>query len=254
MKIKSFLLAGVFIVLSLFFAAPMNAKAANFTIDKYEVNMKVTKDNTYQIKEHIEVNFKSKSHGIYRDIPLVNDVKREDGSSNRIVARVENLDCGDEEYESSREGNNLHVRLGDEDVEITGKYEYNISYNYVMGNDVLPNEDEFYFNVIGTGWETTVSNVSFSIEMPETFDENNLGMSYGAYGESKLDGLYYSIDGNTIGYERCPWRRRRRECPSFIAGRLFYKGKTYTVDGICRNCFCCISFYCGISSLVCFRP
>lgn len=110
----------------------------------------MTKDNTYQIKEHIEVNFKSKSHGIYRDIPLVNDVKREDGSSNRIVARVENLDCGDEEYESSREGNNLHVRLGDEDVEITGKYEYNISYNYVMGNDVLPNEDEFYFNVIGT--------------------------------------------------------------------------------------------------------
>ena len=50
--------------------------------------MKVTKDNTYQIKEHIEVNFKSKSHGIYRDIPLVNDVKREDGSSNRIVARA----------------------------------------------------------------------------------------------------------------------------------------------------------------------
>ena len=187
MKIKSFLLAGVFIVLSLFFAAPMNAKAANFTIDKYEVNMKVTKDNTYQIKEHIEVNFKSKSHGIYRDIPLVNDVKREDGSSNRIVARVENLDCGDEEYESSREGNNLHVRLGDEDVEITGKYEYNISYNYVLGNDVLPNEDEFYFNVIGTGWETTISNVSFSIEMPETFDENNLGMSYGAYGEAKMD-------------------------------------------------------------------
>ena len=114
------------------------------------------------------------------------------------MARVENLDCGDEEYESSREGNNLHGRLGDEDVEITGKYEYNISYNYVMGNDVLPNEDEFYFNVIGTGWETTISNVSFSIEMPETFDENNLGMSYGAYGESKLDGLYYSIDGNTI--------------------------------------------------------
>ena len=71
MKIKSFLLAGVFIVLSLFFAAPMNAKAANFTIDKYEVNMKVTKDNTYQIKEHIEVNFKSKSHGIYRDIHLL---------------------------------------------------------------------------------------------------------------------------------------------------------------------------------------
>lgn len=73
LKIKGFLLAGVFIVLSLFFAAPMNAKAANFTIDKYEVNMKVTKDNTYQIKEHIEVNFKSKSHGIYRDIPLINE-------------------------------------------------------------------------------------------------------------------------------------------------------------------------------------
>lgn len=198
MKIKSFLFIGIMFIFSFFIAAPMNAKAANFTIKKYQVNMKVTKDNTYQIKEHIVVNFKTKSHGIYRDIPLVNDVKREDGSSNKIVARVENLDCADEEYELSREGDNLHIRLGDEDVEITGDKEYDISYYYVMGNDVLPNADEFYFNVIGTGWETCIANVSFSIEMPDTFDENNLGMSYGAYGESKLDGLYYGIDGNTI--------------------------------------------------------
>ena len=47
-----------------------------------------------------------------------------------------------------------------------------------MGNDVLPDMDEFYFNIIGPGWQdTTISNVTFTIQMPGAFDEENLGIT-----------------------------------------------------------------------------
>lgn len=190
---------GFFLLLLCFLAAPPGeAKAANFIIRKYDVSMKVTKQNTYRIEETILVNFSSLSHGIYRDIPLRNDIKRTDGSEDHIRAKVQNIHCGSEKYEISREGNNCQIKLGDEDKTVFGEKEYHISYDYVMGNDVLEDGDEFYFNVIGTNWETSIRNVSFCIEMPAEFDESKLGMTYGEYGSGTYEGLSYRLDGNTI--------------------------------------------------------
>lgn len=198
MNKKIFFLSLLLLFVGFFAVAPAEAEAANFTIEKYHVNMKVTKQNTYRIEETILVDFQSSSHGIYRDIPVVNQVRREDGSSDRTTAKVQNISGGGEKYEVSREGNSCRIRLGDEDVTITGEKEYHISYDYALGNDVLENGDEFYFNIIGTNWETTISNVSFQIEMPEEFDESNLGMTYGAEGSGTYAGLYYRLEGNTI--------------------------------------------------------
>lgn len=183
--------------LSLSAAPAIKASVSDFTIESYHVDMKVTVQNTYQIEETIKVNFPRERHGIYRDIPLVNLVERSDGSKNRIVARVENIRCGDK-YSTSREGDNCRLQIGDEDVLLTGEKEYHISYDYVMGNDVLIGNDEFYYNVIGQGWETTIRNVTFNIEMPKEFEEKNLGMSWGRYGSVQTKGLYYTLEGNVI--------------------------------------------------------
>lgn len=197
--------AGLFMLFLCVLAAPPGeAKAANFIIDKYDVNMKVTKQNTYRIEETILVNFFSQSHGIYRDIPVESEIKRVDGSVNRIRAKIQNISCGSEEYEISREGENCRIKLGDEDKTIIGEKEYHISYDYVMGNDVREEEDELYFNVIGVNWETTIRNVSFRIEMPAEFDEGKLGMTYGRYGSGTYEGLSYRLEGNTIYGELDP--------------------------------------------------
>lgn len=174
------------------------AKAANFTIQKYHVDMKVTKQNTYRITETILVRFISYSHGIYRDIPVVNDVEWPDGSKDRIVTKVKNVSCGGENYEISREGRYCRLKLGDEDKTYIGEREYRITYDYVMGNDVREGEDELYYNIIGTNWETIIRNVSFTIEMPDQFDEAKLGLVYGSHGSSRYEGLSYRIEGNTI--------------------------------------------------------
>ena len=79
------------------------------------------------------------------------------------------------------------IQIGDEDTTLTGRYNYTVSYQYHMGNDVLPDMDEFYFNIIGPGWQdTTISNVTFTIQMPGAFDEENLGMTSGVYGLSLI--------------------------------------------------------------------
>lgn len=205
MNKKTVLFGILFLFVCLFVAPAVKADAANFTIEKYHVEMKVTKQNTYRMEETIAVHFSSYSHGIYRDIPVVNEVERADGSKDRTTAKVQNISCGGEEYKVSREGKSCRIRLGDEDNKIIGDKEYHISYDYVMGNDVLENEDEFYFNVIGTNWETSIHNVSFKIEMPDTFDESKLGMTYGSKGSESYDKLSYRLDGNTIYGELDPY-------------------------------------------------
>lgn len=196
---------GILFLFVCFFATPaVKAEAANFTIQKYHVDMKVTRQNTYRIEESIAVRFSSYSHGIYRDIPVVNRVRRVDGSEDRTIAKVQNISGGGEKYEVSRKGDFCQIRLGDEDHEIIGEKEYHISYDYVMGNDVLENEDELYFNIIGTNWETTIHNVSFQIEMPAEFDESKLGLTYGPEGAGIYEGLFYRLEGNTIYGELDP--------------------------------------------------
>lgn len=192
-------LVGLFLLMICFLATPPSeAKAANFIIKKYDVNIKVTKQNTYRIEETILAHFFYQSHGIYRDIPLENEIKRANGTESHTRAKVQNIHCGGEKYEISREGKNCRIRLGDEDKTIFGEKEYHITYDYVMGNDVLEDEDEFYYNVIGVNWETSIQNISFRIEMPAEFDESKLGMTYGRYGSGTFEGLSYRLEGNTI--------------------------------------------------------
>ncbi|HBZ63506.1 MAG TPA: hypothetical protein DEO89_02615 [Lachnospiraceae bacterium] len=200
-----FLCCALFILFLCLTPAQAQASAFAYDIEKYDVSIRVTPQNTYEITEKLRVNFKEERHGIYRKIPLENEVERADGSTSITHARISDIDCGEDDYSTSRENDNLVIQIGDEDVTLTGLYDYTVSYQYHMGNDVLPDIDEFYFNIIGSGWtDTTISNVTFTIQMPDAFDEENLGMSYGTYGSENYEDLYYYIEDNTIYGELDP--------------------------------------------------
>lgn len=175
---------------------------SDYQITQYDVNVRVTEENVYEITETIQVNFLKPRHGIYRDIPLENSVIRTDGTGGTTRATVTDINCFGENYTVSREGDSCQIKLGSEKRTISGQKTYKISYKYDLGEDIFENGDEFYFNLIGTGWKnTTIQNVSFSIQMPKNFDTSKIGMSYGAKGSTRTDGLYYQVDGLTIqGY------------------------------------------------------
>lgn len=188
----------VLLLLSVLFIGQKAQAAGGYDIEQYHVDVNVTPYNTYEITETIKVNYSEYRHGIYRNLPLVNNVHRTDGSSDVVRASVKNIECTDKK-KISIENNICQIRIGDKDEEIIGEKTYTISYDYVMGKDVLEGADEFYFNIVGTQWEdTTIQNVSFAIHMPKSFDAQKIGFSYGWVGSIKTEGIWYGVQGNDI--------------------------------------------------------
>ena len=180
-----------------FFLFSLNCYANDYDITKYDVEIVVDEHNKYSIKENIDTYFNVSKHGIIRRIPLYNNIIRQDGTRERNRVLISNVHVN-EEFASSRENNNYVLKIGSADKTINGKHSYTISYDYDIGLDKNNKYDELYFNIIGTNWDTDISNVTFKITMPKEFDASKLGFSYGEYGESNTDNISYDVDGNVI--------------------------------------------------------
>lgn len=177
---------------------PILAEAANpYNITSYVVTVQVSEDNVCHVQENIEVYFNESRHGIYRDIPISYTVSRTDGSSHKVRSKVSNVSCSDD-YAVSRADGNYRFKIGDEHELLTGEKNYTISYDYALGKDPLKGLDEFYYNIIGTGWDTTIQNVTFSVIMPSEIDAEKVGMSYGSDGDLLYKGLNYQIKDNLL--------------------------------------------------------
>lgn len=198
-KLTYGILFAVFMVIAvLFLGQRAEASGFDYDIQQYHVDIHVSEQNVYTVQETIKVYFYAPRHGIYRDIPLENRVRRTNGSESQVMVKVSDISCGSDDFSVSREDDICRIKIGDKNATITGEKTYTVSYQYHMGNDVLQGADEFYYNVIGTEWSTHIQNVTFSIQFPKEFDESKLGMSYGRYGSTSTGGLKYSIVGNQV--------------------------------------------------------
>lgn len=180
-----------------FFLFSLNCYANDYDITKYDVEIVVDEHNKYSIKENIDTYFNVSKHGIIRRIPLFNNIIRQDGTKERNRVLISNVHVNGE-FASSRENGNYVLKIGSADKTLIGKHSYSISYDYDIGLDKNNKYDELYFNIIGTEWDTDISNVTFKITMPKEFDASKLGFSYGEYGYSNTDNISYDVDGNVI--------------------------------------------------------
>ena len=90
------------------------------------------------------------------------------------------------------------IRIGNPNVTITGEKNYVINYIYSIGRDTGRGYDELFFNLIGHGWDTTISNITFNITMPESFDESMLSFSTGRRGSMSSENIEYSVNNRVI--------------------------------------------------------
>ena len=152
----------IFMVISLCFLKGIPSKAESlggYQIDSYDCYYRVTEDNTYHVIETIKVTFLEPRHGIYRQIPEVNQIERLDGSQDTVIAQIDVTSCSDE-YSDYRDGSDRVIKLGDSDVTLTGQHTYTICYDVKWGPDRVEGEDEFYMNLIGDGWDVDVNNLT----------------------------------------------------------------------------------------------
>lgn len=169
----------------------------DYVLDKYDVNIKVNEDNTFDVVETITAYFKKPKHGIFRTIPLTNKITRLDGSKSTNRARITNLSVNSK-YKVSRENGNYKVQIGDANKTLTGEQTYVIKYTYNLGKDKIKDYDELYYNIIGNEWDTAIGNITFTITMPKDFDSSKLGFSSGSTGSTDNSNIKYSISNNVI--------------------------------------------------------
>lgn len=172
-------------------------KYYDYTIEKYNIDMVVNKDNTFDITETITTYFNKSKHGIYRKIPLKNKVIRLDGTKSKNTAQITNIEVSDKFKVSNEDGYKV-IKIGNAYKTLKGSHTYIIKYTYNIGKDPLKNKDELYFNLIGDQWDTTIGNISFNIKMPKDFDKTLLGFSSGESGSIYNSNISYTVSDNII--------------------------------------------------------
>lgn len=174
-----------------------NYSSYDYVIDKYDINIIVNENNTFDVTETIDTYFNVPKHGIFRTIPLKNTIKRLDGTTSTNRTQIKNVSVNAENSTSKEEGN-YQIKIGSASETLTGEKEYIIKYTYNLGKDHVKDYDELYYNIIGNEWDTVIGNITFSITMPKSFDSSKLGFSAGRVGSTDSSKIKYSVSGNTI--------------------------------------------------------
>ncbi len=156
------------------------ARAENFYIENYEVDMMVYQNKTVTVREKISVVFTAPSHGIIRSIP-------------RTGSKIYGISA-DEQFTADY-GSYVDIKIGDANKLITGPKVYNIEY----AQQIIDNKSEFYYNLIGTEWNVPIHHVVFRVIMPRAVEENKVGLSIGRYGTRGFNGEgEYAVKDNVI--------------------------------------------------------
>ena len=161
--------------------AAFAAQAENFYIENYEVALQVSKERKVHVKEAITVRFTAPVHGINRDIPTAN-------------GEITNIDVS-EPFSRFYNNGTLRLRIGDANQLVSGQKVYQIEYNHQL----YSNKNEFYYNLIGTGWDVPINKVRFYVKMPDKVEDSKVGLSIGSYGTRGFEGgAEFSVKGAEI--------------------------------------------------------
>ncbi len=166
------------ILIAVFITA--NARAENFYIDDYDINLKVLQNRTVQVKEAIRVVFTRPSHGIIRSIPQ---------------RKSHIYDVAVNEPFTTYHNGDLNIKIGDAERLVSGVKSYLIEYT----QQIYDYKPEFYYNLIGTDWGVPIEHVRFQVQMPADVDASKVGLSIGRYGVRGFDGgAEYAVNGSYI--------------------------------------------------------
>lgn len=178
-------------------------------IKNYNVSMVVHENNSYDVKENVTVHFAEPMHGFYRYVPYKYYMM-----DKTYICKVGVNDVLGDQYTTSKENDNVLIKIGNPDVTITGDKDYEIDYTITNVDDRISEKDVFNHSVMGADMNFYIDTLSFSItfEKPLPADaKDNIRVYSGSRGtkRNKL-GVKIWLKGNTLlGYvqsvpQNCP--------------------------------------------------
>ncbi len=160
-------------------------QAQDFEIRNFHVDIDISKEGYFTVREDIEIFFFEERRGIFRSIPFVYELEGE-----RTKIGLEDIQVADHPFKVSRKGNNVEIRIGDPKVYINGSQKYTIQYKavgaFLYGDDHI----EFYWNMTGNHWPVHIEFVSYRINMPDhvIIHDEDIVFYAGKKGEARQDG------------------------------------------------------------------
>lgn len=180
-----------------------SAVGASYTTQQYHVDMEVSENQVLKVKETMNVDFLSPSHGIYRTIPYRGQMTYEyegEAVTEPYLCSIEDVDVEGFEYQTDYdvENGSLLIRIGSEDKLVEGEMTYPMEYTAVIYEDKNKNLDQLYWNLIPTGTQAITESASFEIRMPKEFDPGSVAFSAGYYGMADDISVDFRVEGNVI--------------------------------------------------------
>jgi uncharacterized membrane protein YgcG len=136
-------------------------------IHSYAVEIRILDDGDLEIIETIDYDFGSElRHGIFRTIPtrFHHDEVYDRVYPIRDVSVQSPTAPFDAEV--SQEGGSTVIRVGDPDVEISGRHTYTLTYRVEGALNAFDEHDELYWNAIGDGWQAPIEGVRVVVRAP----------------------------------------------------------------------------------------
>lgn len=203
-------LVRVFCVLGIVVASALLARpayAADYSIDKVDIDATVQTDGSVDVTEQREFTFDGSFHGVYWEIPKGEfegrDVEPQVVSAGEYVdgsyVAFENSPSGlDGTYSTSDQGSNLQVKIysahADESVTFVIQYhDMNLASRWA-------DTSELYWKFVSDGWDVESLDVTCTIHLPvPTGASIDAGSNVRAWGHGPLDASL-SFDGDGVVY------------------------------------------------------
>jgi uncharacterized membrane protein len=189
-----------FLLLFSFFSfIPRPAFAASdtgWTITDFHSQITINQDTSVNVTETIQVDFNHlQKHGIYRTIP----VNYSTTSGNNLNIRFHLSSVTDSQgnslrVKSTRDGDNLSLRIGDPDRTVTDVQTYVISYRVNQVITQPNNLAELYWNVTGNDWPVPILQASATVTTPQGAILNTICFA-GVYGATGQECSHSAQDG-----------------------------------------------------------
>ena len=124
------------------------------------------KDTSLDVTETIVIDFSSRRHGIFRIIPV-----RYLRSGGNYTTYLDLKSVTDEnsarlKYSTSRQGNDLNVKIGDPDITLTGTHTYVLRYIVRRAINWFGGAPELYWNSTGNDWPYPIQNATARVYPP----------------------------------------------------------------------------------------
>jgi uncharacterized membrane protein len=138
----------------------------DFTIQKFQSTITIREDASFTVKETLMVEFHRPRHGIYREIPF----RYADELGKTMITPLSVLSVTDAaekdwNYRVTRQGNIIHIRIGDAKKYVTGLQTYVITYQVQNALLFFEDHDELYWNVTGNYWKVPIKEAQVTVSL-----------------------------------------------------------------------------------------